>query len=52
MPFDDTSPALDDLLLDIATTIELSERDYRVAERRYVNHGAKTYQPGAVKVYH
>ncbi len=30
-----TSPALDDLLLDVATAIELSDRDRRVAEKRY-----------------
>lgn len=30
-----TSPNLDDLLLDIATAIELSDRDRRVAENRY-----------------
>lgn len=30
-----TSPNLDDLLLDVATAIELSDRDRRVAENRY-----------------
>jgi hypothetical protein len=35
MSFATTSPNLDDFLLDIATSIELSERDRRVANTRY-----------------
>jgi len=35
MPFDSTTPNLDALLLATALQLELSERDHRVAEKRY-----------------
>jgi len=35
MPFQDTAPGLDDLLLDVVTIIELSDHDREVAENRY-----------------
>ncbi|GGC24224.1 hypothetical protein GCM10011363_45940 [Marivita lacus] len=35
MPLDDTAPGLDALLLGTALELELSDRDNRVAEKRY-----------------
>lgn len=35
MPFRDSAPVLDDLLLDVVTVIELSDHDREVAENRY-----------------
>lgn len=35
MPLDDTAPGLDALLLGTALELELSDRDHRVAEKRY-----------------
>lgn len=35
MPFNQTAPILDDLLLDVVTVIELSDHDREVAENRY-----------------
>lgn len=35
MNFETTSPALDDLMLDIATSIELSDHDWQIADSRY-----------------
>lgn len=35
MTFDETSPGLDDLLLDVVTVIELSDHDRQVADSRY-----------------
>lgn len=35
MPIDDTVPGLDALLLGTALELELSDRDHRVAEKRY-----------------